>query len=51
MKDLCDADVISYFFDFGAIETRDRKETRNVVDAFFNAVDLPFASIRDLKVS
>ena len=38
MKDLCDADVISHFFDFGAIETRDRKENRNVVDAFFNPI-------------
>ena len=50
MKDLCDADVISDFFDFGAIETRNSKETRNVVDAFFNAVALPSASIWDLKV-
>ena len=51
MKDLCDEDVISYFFDFGAIETRNSKESRNVVDAFFNTVDLPLASIWDLKVS
>ena len=51
VKYLCDADVVSYFFYLGAIKTRNIKETSGVVDAFFNYIYLPFASIWDFKVS